>query len=150
MDFWWIRRPCRESATLPGGMGKRTDVLIMTYDAEAKNYVFFQVNNFGVSWTCRGTVSGDTWTWNGEATRNGKTILLRFTMKWTSKDSFDFKKEVGPNADSMQVMMDGKETRYGSVIVRGTGGTFETFGRIARPNEFRRQVQQQIGSSEAR
>jgi hypothetical protein len=39
---------------------------------------------------------------------------------------------------------------YGSVIVRGTGGTFETFGRIARPNEFRRQVQQQIGSSEAR
>jgi hypothetical protein len=74
----------------------------MTYDAEAKNYVFFQVNNFGVSWTCRGTVSGDTWTWNGEATRNGKTILLRFTMKWTSKDSFDFKKEVGPNADSMR------------------------------------------------
>jgi hypothetical protein len=39
---------------------------------------------------------------------------------------------------------------YGSVIVRGTGGTFETFGRIAHPNEFRRQVQQQIGSVEAR
>jgi hypothetical protein len=56
-------------------------------------------------------LSGDTWTWNGEATRNGKTILLRFTMKWTSKDSFDFKNGVGPNADSMQVMMDGKETR---------------------------------------
>ena len=35
---------------------------------------------------------------------------------------------------------------YGSVIIRGTGGTFETLGKIAHPNEFRRQVQQQIGS----
>ena len=37
---------------------------------------------------------------------------------------------------------------YGSVIVRGTGGTFETFAKIAHPNEFRNQVQQQIGASE--
>lgn len=38
----------------------------------------------------------------------------------------------------------GRTLGYGSVIIRGTGGTFETFGRIAHPNEFRRQVQQQI------
>jgi uncharacterized membrane protein YdbT with pleckstrin-like domain len=41
----------------------------------------------------------------------------------------------------------GRILGYGSVIVRGTGGTFETFSRIAHPNEFRRQVQQQIGAS---
>lgn len=35
---------------------------------------------------------------------------------------------------------------YGSVIVRGTGGTFEAFSRIARPNEFRKQVRQQMGT----
>lgn len=40
----------------------------------------------------------------------------------------------------------GRMLGYGSVIVRGTGGTFESFNRIARPNEFRRHVQQQIGS----
>lgn len=40
----------------------------------------------------------------------------------------------------------GRMLGYGSVIVRGTGGTFETFRRIARPNEFRRKVQQQIGT----
>jgi uncharacterized membrane protein YdbT with pleckstrin-like domain len=40
----------------------------------------------------------------------------------------------------------GRMLGYGSVIVRGTGGTFETFDKIARPNELRRQVQQQIGS----
>jgi uncharacterized membrane protein YdbT with pleckstrin-like domain len=44
----------------------------------------------------------------------------------------------------------GRMLGYGSVIIRGTGGTFETFDRIAHPNEFRRQVQQQIGSPEAR
>jgi len=32
---------------------------------------------------------------------------------------------------------------YGTVIVRGTGGTFETFDKIAHPNELRRQVQRQ-------
>ena len=41
----------------------------------------------------------------------------------------------------------GRMLGYGSVIVRGTGGTFETFSRIAHPNEFRREVQQQIGAS---
>lgn len=40
----------------------------------------------------------------------------------------------------------GRMLGYGSVIVRGTGGTFETFNTIAHPNEFRRQVQQQIGA----
>ena len=39
----------------------------------------------------------------------------------------------------------GRMLGYGSVTVRGTGGTYETFHLISHPNEFRRQVQQQIG-----
>jgi uncharacterized membrane protein YdbT with pleckstrin-like domain len=42
----------------------------------------------------------------------------------------------------------GRLLGYGTVVIRGTGGTFETFDRIAHPNEFRRQVQQQIGTPE--
>ncbi len=38
----------------------------------------------------------------------------------------------------------GRLSGFGTVIVRGTGGTHEIFDRIARPLEFRRQVQQQI------
>ncbi len=38
----------------------------------------------------------------------------------------------------------GRLLGYGTVLIRGTGGTFETFGGIAHPNEFRRQVQQQV------
>jgi len=40
----------------------------------------------------------------------------------------------------------GRILGYGSVVVRGTGGTFETFDRIRQPNEFRREVQGQISS----
>jgi uncharacterized membrane protein YdbT with pleckstrin-like domain len=44
----------------------------------------------------------------------------------------------------------GRMLGYGSVTIRGTGGTLETFSRIAHPSEFRKQVQQQIGTVEAR
>jgi uncharacterized membrane protein YdbT with pleckstrin-like domain len=39
----------------------------------------------------------------------------------------------------------GRVLGYGSVIVRGTGGTPEPFEMIAHPQEFRRAVQEQIG-----
>jgi PH (Pleckstrin Homology) domain-containing protein len=39
----------------------------------------------------------------------------------------------------------GRILGYGSVIVRGTGGTPEAFFLIARPQEFRRAVQEQTG-----
>jgi hypothetical protein len=38
----------------------------------------------------------------------------------------------------------GRMFGYGSVLVRGTGGTFGTFSKINHSTEFRRQVQQQI------
>jgi uncharacterized membrane protein YdbT with pleckstrin-like domain len=39
----------------------------------------------------------------------------------------------------------GRMLGCGSVIVRGTGGTPESFVNIARPQQFRRSVQEQIG-----
>ena len=44
----------------------------------------------------------------------------------------------------------GRMLGYGSVIVRGTGGTPEPFVMIAHPQEFRRAVQEQTGRSEPR
>ena len=39
----------------------------------------------------------------------------------------------------------GRLLGYGSVIVRGTGGTPEPFVMISHPQDFRRHVQEQIG-----
>ena len=44
----------------------------------------------------------------------------------------------------------GRMFGYGTVVVRGTGGTPEPFSKVAHPLEFRRQVQQQIELSEQR
>jgi uncharacterized membrane protein YdbT with pleckstrin-like domain len=42
----------------------------------------------------------------------------------------------------------GRILGYGSVVVRGTGGTPEPFRNIKNPSEFRRQVQGQIDASQ--
>jgi hypothetical protein len=101
---------CRETDTIPG-MGEVSHVILISYDAHAGNYVLFNASNLGHIWICRGTVIGDTWTWTGEHMMDGQTMHLRFTQKWTSKDSFDFKDEGGPTADSMTVTTSGKGTR---------------------------------------
>ena len=44
----------------------------------------------------------------------------------------------------------GRMLGYGTVILRGTGGTPETFSKIAHPLEFRTQVQQQIDSMQVK
>lgn len=56
-----------------------------------------------------------------------------------------------PKVESIGInqSMLGRTLGYGSVIVRGTGGTFETFDKIRQPSEFRRQVQAQVGESTA-
>jgi len=43
----------------------------------------------------------------------------------------------------------GRVLGYGSVVVRGTGGTPEPFLMIAHPQDFRRAVQEQIGAPQA-
>ena len=42
----------------------------------------------------------------------------------------------------------GRVLGYGTVIIRGTGGTPELFEKIAHPLEFREQVQSQISSGQ--
>ncbi len=42
----------------------------------------------------------------------------------------------------------GRMLAYGTIIVRGTGGTTEPFPKVAHPLEFRRQVQEQIEGSQ--
>jgi hypothetical protein len=41
----------------------------------------------------------------------------------------------------------GRLLGYGTVMVRGTGGTAETFPRVASPLQFRRHAQEQIAQT---
>ena len=40
----------------------------------------------------------------------------------------------------------GRMFGYGTIVIRGTGGSLEPFDRVSAPLEFRRQIQEQIGS----
>jgi hypothetical protein len=41
----------------------------------------------------------------------------------------------------------GRALNYGTINVRGTGGTLEPFHKIAHAQEFRRHVQEQISKN---
>ncbi len=43
----------------------------------------------------------------------------------------------------------GRLLDYGTIIITGTGGTKEPFGKIAKPFEFRKRVQEQIAAAQA-
>jgi hypothetical protein len=103
---------CRERVPFPGGDGL-SDAYLVAYDALSKAYLFTQISAGGVVWNGRGTVDGDTWVWTVDSsTRDGKPIHLRFTEKFTSPDSIDFKNEYGDSPDQMKgVMMQGKQIR---------------------------------------
>jgi len=49
-----------------------------------------------------------------------------------------------PKIESIAV--NGRMLDYGTIMVRGTGGTLEPFSKVAHGFEFRRQVQQQISN----
>jgi hypothetical protein len=101
---------CKENIAIPAAE-PLADVYLMAYDNEAKNYYFTQVNVGGGVMSGHGTLDGDTWTWTVDLTVRGKPLHMRFTEKFTSKDSFEFKNEIAETPDSWTTMMDGKETR---------------------------------------
>ena len=101
---------CHESQKIPG-MFNSTGTSLIAYDANAKQYTYAEADSTGMSAISKGTVDGDTWTWTSEGMMNGQNYHQRFTMKFTSKDEFDFKFEIGTDANSMSEVMNGKEKR---------------------------------------
>jgi Protein of unknown function (DUF1579) len=90
-------------------IGERVKVIgsgLVGYDPASKTYTYVEVGALGTS-VYRGTVDGESWTWMS----NGKTTVQRFTVKYTSTDSCDWKVEEGPNADSMKTVLEAKQKR---------------------------------------
>lgn len=78
---------------------------------DPKTYIYFETNTLGQNLVSRGTVQGDTWTWNNESKMKGKSVLARFTLRLISPDSATYKFEMGAVDEPMRLMMDGKQTR---------------------------------------
>ncbi len=89
---------CHSEGKSPTGPMKSLGIL--SYSPEEKIYTYYATDNSG--WTSttvpRGTVQGDTWTFNDEGMMGGQKYKSRSTLKELSPTSYSFTTEVqGPD-----------------------------------------------------
>jgi len=84
---------------------------VMSYDTAEKTYMYFETNSAGENVFSRGSVAGDTWTWNNTSMMNGKPVRARFTLKQASADSATYKFEMATGDGPLTMAMEGKQTR---------------------------------------
>jgi len=99
---------CHSETT--GFLGQKT-LTVLTYDPEDKVYLFYEFNSLGQTNSAKGTVEGDTWTWNGESKVGGKLVKSRTTIKLPTPDSATFKSEVSVGGGPSSLLMELKGTR---------------------------------------
>lgn len=100
---------CHSEGKMQEGLVKGLSV--MGYDPGEKTYIYFETNSTGENVFSRGTVQGNTWTWNNKSVMNGKPVRARFTMKQVSADSAAYRFEMGAGDEPLKVVMEGKQTR---------------------------------------
>ena len=100
---------CEAALYRPGK--KYSETSFLYYDPTSKAYQYHAVDSSGGTENKTGTVNGDVWIWIGESVFSGKVYHTRYTMKFVSKDSFEYTDESGESEDSMKVFVSGKETR---------------------------------------
>jgi hypothetical protein len=94
-----------------GFMGDLKTLTVLTYDAEEKVYRLYEFNSVGWSSAAKGTVDGDTWTFDGESKMGGKLIKTRSTTKLPSPDSATMRSEASVEGGPMTLFMELKGTR---------------------------------------
>lgn len=99
---------CHSQGTGPTGPVK--GVAIMSYSNEEKVYLYYGADNTGMvmSSVPRGTVQGDTWTYNDEGMMGGQKVKSRFTMKVQSPTAYTFSWETQGPDGTWNTVMEGK------------------------------------------
>lgn len=92
-------------------MGKTTGTAYMGYNSDDKVYTYSAFNSMGQNEVSKGTLEGDTWTWNSESKMMGQVMRSRFTIKQLSATSYSFKFEMAPPGGELALVMDGKATK---------------------------------------
>ena len=96
---------CRSEGTTPNGPTR--SIGILGYSSEEKVYTYYGVDNSGMAMSSvpKGTIQGDTWTYNDESTMGGQKVKSRVTIKEVSPKSYTFRMEFqGPDGKWMPAM----------------------------------------------
>jgi hypothetical protein len=96
---------CHGQGTGPTGPTK--NIGIMGYSTDQNKYTYYGLDNTAMAMTsvAKGTVQGDTWTYNDEGTMGGQPYKSRVVLKVVSPTSYTFKFDIqGPDAKWMPIM----------------------------------------------
>jgi len=99
---------CHSEST---GLTEGKALSMLNYDPEEKVYTFYELNSFGLTNSAKGTVDGDTWTFNGDVKMGGKLIKTRFTITLPSPDFATMKSEMSVDGSSWNLVMQLKGSR---------------------------------------
>jgi hypothetical protein len=105
---------CRSSGKSP--MGPMKGIGIMGYNTDEKVYTYYGVDNSPMNMASvpKGTIAGETWTFNDEAMMGGKKVKSRFVLNLTSPTSYTFKWEIDEGAGKGAPIMEGTATKKGA------------------------------------
>ena len=92
-----------------GGEGKATSFL--GYDTDENVYTFSEFNSQGRRELSKGTVTGDTWTWNSTQTYGGQEIKQKLAIKILTPASYSMKFEISIDGTNWMTFMEGKATK---------------------------------------
>jgi hypothetical protein len=96
-----------------GPMGPVKGLGIMSYSAEEKAFTYYGTDTMGMTMTTvpRGTLQGDTWTYDDESKMGGKLVKSRYTMKVLSPTAYSFKWEMQGEGGQWMTVMEGKSNK---------------------------------------
>ncbi len=95
-------------------MGASHEIAIMGYNSEEKVYTYDGFDNMGEHDVSKGTLEGDTWTWNSESKMGGQVMKGKFTIKEVSPTEYTFKYEWSTDGNTWTTGVEGKSTRVTS------------------------------------
>jgi hypothetical protein len=103
---------CRSEGKGPTGPSKGLGIL--SYSQEEKVYIYYGTDSTGtmtMTSVPKGTVKGDTWTYNDEGMMGGQKVKSRVTIKELSPTSSTFKMEMQGADGKWTTLMESKQTK---------------------------------------
>jgi hypothetical protein len=96
-----------------GPMGPTRSLGVLGYSAEEKVYTYYGLDSSPMIMTSipRGTVTGDTWTYENEGKMGGRIVKDRFVIEQRSADSYRFRWQVLGDGGAWNTVLEGKSTR---------------------------------------
>ena len=86
-------------------------VVFIGYDTDENVYTHDSFDSQGRREVSKGTVSGDTWTWESTQNYGGQDVKKKMTMKVLSPASYSVKLEISIDGTNWTTFMEGKATK---------------------------------------